>query len=115
MGALTDWATKNSPFLKVPDNGEMVVTYQGFKEVDDTRNPGKTKIRYICLLDGEQKWFESAASSVAIFFDSCEEGDNVRIKKIIEGKKTFYEVEMEVTKEETKEDKEMNKTLDKIK
>jgi hypothetical protein len=92
MGQLADWAQENSPFLKIPDNGEVRVIYRGYQEVDDNRNPGKTKIRYKVELNGQIKWFESAAARIAMSFDSIEEGDEVIIKKSFENGKNKYEV-----------------------
>lgn len=93
MGELSSWAQKNSPFLKIPDNESVEVMYLGFKEVDDNRNPGKTKMRYEVELDGSKKWFESASGSVAMTFDMISEGEMVKITKAIVGDKPKYTVE----------------------
>jgi hypothetical protein len=92
MGRLTTWAQNNSPFLKVPDNGEVIVIYKGYKEVDDSRNPGATKIRYIVELNGQEKWYESASARVAMCFDSIKEGEEIFIKKTVDGNKTRYDI-----------------------
>ena len=94
MGQLAKWAQDNSPFLKIPDGGEVTVIYRGFKEVEDQRNPGEMKIRYILELDGRPKWFESKSGRIALIFDTIEEGEEVVISKTGEGFKTRYEVEV---------------------
>jgi hypothetical protein len=90
MGELAEWAQKHSPFLKIPDDGEVEVCYLGFKEVDDTRNPGQTKMRFEVELNGDKKWFESASGRIAMSFDSYTPGDIIIIRKdIVKGKNTY--------------------------
>lgn len=93
MGELTKWAQDNSPWLKIPDNGEVLVKYLKFELVDDPRNPGKQKVRYTVELEGKAKWFESTATKVAMSFDTFKEGDLVVIKKTVENNKVRYSVE----------------------
>ena len=92
MGELADWAKKNSPFLKIGLNETVEVVYLGFKEVEDSRNPGKMKIRYIVEWDKQEKWFESAAAAVAMALDEVHEGDLIKIKKTLVGNKNHYTV-----------------------
>jgi hypothetical protein len=92
MGELAKWAQENSPFLRIPDDGEVRVLYRGFKVVEDTRDPSKTKIRYIVEFEGKQKWFESAAGRVAMVMDTVGEGEEIIIKKEIVGGKAKYSV-----------------------
>lgn len=92
MGDLADWAKKNSPYLKIGLNETVKVVYLGFKEVEDTRNPGKTKLRYLMEWEKQEKWFESAAAAVAMKLDGVAEGDIVLIKKTLVGNKNHYEV-----------------------
>jgi len=94
MGALTKWAQDNSPFLKIPEGEYVSVIYRGYKEVEDQRNPGEMKIRYILELNGKAKWFESRSGRIAMIFDSIVEGQEVVITKTGEGNKTRYEVEV---------------------
>ena len=90
MGELAKWAQKHSPFLKIPDNGEVEVCYIGFKEVEDTRNPGKTKMRFEVELDGDKKWFESASGKICMSFDTFTPGDIIIIKKeFVNGKNSY--------------------------
>jgi len=100
MGDLADWAQKHSPFLKIADNSEVLVMYKGYKEIEDNRNPGQMKIRYIVELDGDDKWFESAAARVAMSMDSVQEGEFIKIKKEVKGSQTRYFVETEKKEEE---------------
>lgn len=103
MGKLADWGQKHSPFLKIADNSEVVVMYKGFKEVEDSRNPGETKIRYIVELDGDDKWFESASARVAMSMDTIKEGEFIKIKKEVKNNQTRYYVEAAFEKEEEEE------------
>jgi hypothetical protein len=105
MGELSNWAQENSPFLKIPDNGQVRVIYRGYQKVDDNRNPGKTKIRYKVELNGQVKWFESAAARIAMSFDSIKEGEEVIIKKSFENGKNKYEVVLPDQKTEDKNKK----------
>lgn len=100
MGDLSKWAQKVSPFLKIADNEEIVVVYKGYKEVEDSRDPEKTKIRYIVELDGDDKWFESASARVAMSFDTFKEGEMVKIRKEVDGKQTRYYVELAFKEED---------------
>lgn len=82
MGALKEWAKKNSPFLSLGD-GEMVeAEYMGFKIVGDSRNPDKDKPVYklgVLNEDGSKvvKMFETAAGKVARFFDRLSDEKSV--------------------------------------
>jgi hypothetical protein len=112
MTDLKDWAQHNSPFLKIEDNGEVIVIYKGYKEVEDQRNPGRTKIRYTFILDGEEKWFESAATAVAIALSECSEGDIVRIQKTKEGEKTRYIATPEEKQDIDKDTQDLKDSID---
>ena len=92
MGELADWAKRNSPYLKIDLNETVEVVYCGFKEVEDNRNPGKMKIRYIVEWEKQEKWFESAAAAVAMKIDEVHEGDLIKIRKTLVGNKNHYEV-----------------------
>jgi hypothetical protein len=93
MGELAKIAQKISPFLKIPDNDSVIVMYKGFKTVEDSRDPTKIKLRYTVELDGEDKWFESGSSRIALFFDTILEGQIVEIKRVVTDGKVRYEVE----------------------
>lgn len=94
MGKLKDWAVKNSPFLKLEVGETIEAVYLGFKEVDDNRNPGETKIRYRFEINQDEKWFESKAAAIAMTLDKCPEGGVVRIEKILVEGKNRYKVEI---------------------
>lgn len=93
MGDLAKFAQKNSPYLKIPDNDEVEVIYLGYEEVEDQRNPGKTKIRYTVDVDGEEKWFESSSAGIAMTLDQVKEGERIVIKRAVASGKIRYAVE----------------------
>ena len=92
MGELAKLAQKISPFLKIADNESVDVIYRGFRMIEDNFNPGKQKVRYIVELDGEEKNFDSGSARVMLSFDTCLEGDLVRVKKEVVNDKTRYSV-----------------------
>lgn len=92
MGKLATLAQSMSPWLRIPDNTGVTCLYKGFEVVDDTRNPGQQKVRYTVEVNGKDKWFESASSSVMLAFDTIEAGEEIVIFKSVKGNKTRYEV-----------------------
>ena len=93
MGELANMAQKISPFLKIPDNGSVIVTYKGFGMIPDNFNPGKEKVRYTVELNGEDKYFDSGSARVMISFDSVLEGEMVKLTKEVKNNKVRYLVE----------------------
>jgi hypothetical protein len=92
MGELAKLAQSISQFLKIADNESVDVVYKGFKMIDDSFNPGKQKVRYIVEIEGQDKYFDSGSARVMMSFDSCLEGDLVRITKEIVNNKVKYQV-----------------------
>jgi len=104
MGELATMAQKISPFLKIPDNGSVIVMYKGFGMIPDNFNPGKEKVRYTVELDGEDKYFDSGSARVMLSFDTVLEGEMVKIIKEVKNNKVRYLVEtLAKTEEEAKE------------
>lgn len=93
MGKLKDWGDKQSPFIRLSDGDSIVGQYLGFEFVPNRFDPKKQSVRYIIVVDGEEKSFESGSSSVAFQFDKIGENENVRISREGEGTKTKYQVE----------------------
>src|SRR3990167_6683190 len=85
MGELANWAKKTSKFVNLEDNEPLHATYQGFKIVNDSRDPEKEKVVYRLgiVIDGQQivKAFETAAGKVARFFDTVAIGAWVSITR----------------------------------
>ena len=106
MGKLAKWAQKRSPFLRIPDNSEVEVIYRGWKEVENSNKPGEMIIRYIVEIDGQQKYFESSASRVAMSFDTIFEGEKVIIERKVEGGRIRYYVKAPIVRENVLEDDE---------
>jgi hypothetical protein len=104
MGELAQLAQKVSPFLKIVDNDYVDVAYKGFRMIEDNFNPGKQKVRYLVELDGEEKYFDSGSARVMLSFDTCLEGDIVRIKKeVVNGKNKYSVVCLKVLEETEKQ------------
>ena len=100
MGGLAKFAQNHSPYLRIADNDEVEVIYLGYKEIDDERNPGKTKIRYTMKVGGEEKWFDSGSVAVAMALDRVEEGDKIVVQKTVSSGKIRYSIkEPEIKKE----------------
>lgn len=92
MGQLSDWANKNSPFLRLADGEEVDAVYVGFKPIPNRFDLEKEVIRYTLLVDGVEKTWENGSPKIAKFFDTLEGDENIHIKRIGEGNKTKYEV-----------------------
>ena len=92
MGRLADRARELSPWLKIPDNSCVTVTYLGYKEVEDPRNPGQVKFRYIVDVNGREKWIESASAKVAYSMDTVKEGKEIEICREVKNGKVRYEI-----------------------
>lgn len=92
MGALADQARKMSPYLRVSPGEEVTAVYKGFKLIPNKFDPEKETIQYRLELDGSSKFWETGNPRVAMFFDTCLEGDIVSIKNVGEDKKPRYEL-----------------------
>ena len=90
MGQLNDWAKSKSGFLKLEDNESVKCVYNGFKIVPSRFEQDQETVQYLLTVDGQEKLFESKASSVAQSFDKLIEGDGVLIGRNGVGSKTKY-------------------------
>lgn len=107
MNELENYAKTNSPYLMIKPGESVVGIYRGYKMVPNFRDPTKENPRYSLDIDGETKFFTSAASRVALFFAEIKEGEMVKITKIKQGDSVHYEVakpnEEELINEENQE------------
>lgn len=93
MGELAEKAQKISPYLRIPDNGEVIAVYKGWKEIDDPFNPKQKRIRYVLEVDGQEKYFDNNSVKLMLVFDTIAIGEMVKIIKRVEGKKIRYYAE----------------------
>ena len=94
MGKLSDWAKDNSQFIILDDEESVEIVYKGFKFVSNRFDPEKETVRYIFLVEGAEKYWETPAGYVARFFDEVKEGEPVKIIKQKEGVKPRYKLEL---------------------
>jgi len=83
MGDLADKAKERSPFLRLENNDCIVVAYKGYKMVPSTYDPEKENFRFIIETDHGTKYWDTSSNKVALVFDTCAEGDKVKICKTI--------------------------------
>lgn len=102
MGVLSDQARKMSPYFRVSPGEEVTVVYNGFKIIPNKFDPEKETIQYKLGLDGSSKFWETGSGKVALFFDTCLEGDIVSIKNAGEDKKPVYELTKIITQDKPK-------------
>jgi len=94
MGKLKDWADSNSQFITIEDGESLEIVYKGWKNVPNRFDTDKETIRYIFLVDGQEKYWENGSGRTARFFDEVKEGEPVKITRKGEGQKTQYELEL---------------------
>ena len=92
MGKLKDWADSNSQFITIEDGESLEIVYKGWKNVPNRFDTDKETIRYIFLVDGQEKYWENGSGRTARFFDEVKEGEPVKITRKGEGQKTKYEL-----------------------
>lgn len=95
---LKDWASKQSPYIKIPDGGKIEGVYKGAETVRDSFDSSRTKIRYHLEIDGNLKYLESMSVGLASQFSEIEEGEIVAIFREGEGRDTRYKVETVISK-----------------
>jgi hypothetical protein len=110
---LKDWASKQSRFIKLGDGESIEAVFIKAIEVDDSFNPGKTKIRYTLEVDNEEKFLESASSDLARKMFNVEEGEVIKISRTGESMNTRYEVKEVVSKAKEEISKEELEEIDK--
>lgn len=88
MGKLTDFAKRNSPFIKLNDGESIEAVYKGFKE---SSYMGKETVVY--LLDN--KMLTSSSGKLALLMDNVTKETKVKITKHGTGMNTTYSVEVE--------------------
>ena len=89
---LKKWAGNQSAYVRIADGESVEGVFVKANEIDDTFNPGKTKIRYVLEVDNEQKFFESSSGNLAREMSKLDEGDVIKLTRSGEGMKTRYEV-----------------------
>lgn len=94
MGKLSDWATEQSPFIKLQDGESVEGVYKGFKFVDDPFNPDKQRVRYLIEVNGAVKHWETSSGIVAKRFDEINKETRVKITRFGEAFNTKYQVEV---------------------
>ena len=81
MTELADWVRRNSKFLQLADGESVEGTYEGYKISANNFDPEKERVVYKLSIDGQSKYFQSAAASVARFFDLLPVGSSVKITR----------------------------------
>lgn len=92
MGKLKEWADKQSQYVILGDGDSVVAQYVGFQMIENRFDPKKESVRYILLIDGEEKQFESSSAAVARQFDDLKDNAMVKITREGEGNKTKYTI-----------------------
>lgn len=103
---LKKWASGQTRFVRLSDGDSLEAVFLKATEIEDTFNPGKTKIRYALEVDNEQKFLESSSGTLAREMYPIEEGEVIKITRTGEGMNTRYKVEKVVSKELSDEDEE---------
>ena len=65
MGKLKDWADSNSQFITIEDGESLEIVYKGWKNVPNRFDTDKETIRYIFLVDGQEKYWENGSGRTA--------------------------------------------------
>ena len=96
MGELSDFAKKNSKFIKITDGESFTGVYQGYMMTLDKQ--GVKKPTYEFLIDGQVKYFTSASGFLANEFDSekgkYKKGQRVKIVRIGNPPSVLYQTEL---------------------
>jgi hypothetical protein len=98
MGDLKKWADDQSPYVRLIDGDSIVAKYMGYEIIPNKFDAKKKSVKYTLIVEGEEKYFESGASSVAYQFDEIEEGAMVKISRSGDGPSTTYKVKEVVDK-----------------
>jgi len=91
MGQLKKWSDKNSKFVKIEDGQTIEAVFEGYKIITSHFDSDREVIRYLLKIDDTVKPWETGASTVAVFFDTVQPGEKVRITRHGTGKNTTFE------------------------
>lgn len=91
-GKLKDWADQQTNYIKLADGESIAGQYVGFQMIANKFDPKKESVRYILLVEGEEKYFESGSAAVARQFDGLSENERIQITRKGEGNETKYTI-----------------------
>jgi len=92
MGKLSDWVDEKSDFLVIVDGESTKVIFLGYELTKSTF--GKETVRYKFDTEFGEKYWDSSAKNIALFFDKLKKGQKVRITRTGEGTDTKYKPEL---------------------
>ena len=90
MGELSNYAKRNSQFVKLEDGNSIEATYLGFKVGASSFDPDKETVSYKLEAEYGVKILQSGAIGLARLFDKVEEGAQVKITRTGKGNQTKY-------------------------
>ena len=100
MGKLADWTQKNSKYLKLQDGEKVKVLFRGYKMVTSSFDSEKETIRYTLDTPFGEKFWDTSANSVAMFFDETKKGQQVLIERNGSGVNTKFKLSLVETDSE---------------
>ena len=90
MSELSDYAKRNSQFVKLEDGESLEAIYRGFKVGANPFDPEKEVVSYRLETEYGTKTLRSAATALARLFDKVQEGSEVKITRSGTGNQTKY-------------------------
>jgi len=94
MGKLEKWAKEQQKYIKLQDGETLELKYLGYKFVQSSFDSEKEIIRYMFVIDGFEKPFDSGSTILAQDFDQIAINSMVTLSRKGKGNKTKYTVEL---------------------
>lgn len=90
MSELSDYAKRNSQFVKLEDGESLEAVYRGFKVGANPFDPDKEVVSYKLETEYGVKTLRSAATALARLLDKVKEGSEIRITRSGKSTQTKY-------------------------